>query len=110
MKTYHVEIVEPAQRQWEGYYDDIYYNCGPQQARNTQNDLTETIIDLTRTAGKRALYHEVPIAAAMGYHRANFVKGHRYFLLYRMEGDEAVVDYIAPFRRSILKMMVEEPR
>lgn len=109
MKLYRVEIVENAQLQWERYYDDIFITCGPQQARNTQADMKATILDLTRTAGSRPLYHEVPMAAGLGYHRINFIQGHRYYMLYRLEGDVAIIDYIANFRRSVIKMMTEEP-
>jgi len=60
-----------------------------------------------RTAGSRPLYYEELIANAMGYRRINFVEGHHYFMLYRMVGDEAVIEYVAHFRRSVRKMMQE---
>lgn len=105
MKTYHVVIVGPAQKQWRDYYDRILNYCGQQPADNTQADFRATIVDLMRTAGSRQLYHEEPLAAAMGYRRINFVEGHHYFMLYRIVGDEAIVEYIAHFRRSVKKMM-----
>jgi hypothetical protein len=51
------------------------------------------------------LYYEEPIAAAMGYRRINFVEGHHFFMLYRVVGDEAVIEYVANFRRSVRKMI-----
>ena len=60
-----------------------------------------------RTAGSRPLYYEQPIAAAMGYRRISFVEGHHYFMLYRVVEEEAVIEYIAHFRRSVQKMMQE---
>lgn len=105
MKTYRVVIVGPAQKQWRDYYDRIRDFCGQQPADNTQADFRATIVDLTRTAGSRQLYHEEPLAAAMGYRRIHFVEGHHYFMLYRLVGDEAVIEYVAHFRRSVKKMM-----
>ncbi len=105
MKTYRVVIVGPAQKQWRNYYDCILNACGQQPADNTQADLRATIVDLMRTAGSRPLYYEEPIAAAMGYRRINFVEGHHFFTLYRVVGDEAVIEYVANFRRSVRKMI-----
>ena len=105
MKTYRVVIVGPAQKQWRNYYDCILNSCGQQPADNTQADLRATIVDLMRTAGSRPLYYEEPIAAAMGYRRINFVEGHHFFTLYRVVGDEAVIEYVANFRRSVRKMI-----
>ena len=105
MKTYRVVIVGPAQKQWRNYYDRILNSCGQQPADNTQADLRATIVDLMRTAGSRPLYYEEPIAAAMGYRRINFVEGHHFFTLYRVVGDEAVIEYVANFRRSVRKMI-----
>ena len=105
MKTYRVVIVGPAQKQWRNYYDRILEYCGRQPADNTQADFRATVVDLMRTAGSRPLYYEEPLAAAMGYRRINFVEGHHYFMLYRMVGDEAVIEYVAHFRRSVKKMM-----
>ena len=105
MKTYRVVIVGPAQKQWRNYYDRILNSCGQQPADNTQADLRATIVDLMRTAGSRPLYYEEPIAAAMGYRCINFVEGHHFFTLYRVVGDEAVIEYVANFRRSVRKMI-----
>ena len=105
MKTYHVVIVGPAQKQWRNYYDCILNSCGQQPTDNTQADLRATIVDLMSTAGSRPLYYEEPIAAAMGYRRINFVEGHHFFMLYRVVGDEAVIEYVANFRRSVRKMI-----
>ena len=105
MKTYRVVIVGPAQKQWRNYYDCILNSCGQQPADNTQADLRATIVDLMRTAGSRPLYYEEPIAAAIGYRRINFVEGHHFFTLYRVVGDEAVIEYVANFRRSVRKMI-----
>ena len=104
MNTYRVVIVAPAQKQWRNYYDRILNSCGQQPADNTQADLRATIVDLMRTAGSRPLYYEEPIAAAMGYRRVNFVEG-QHFMLYRVVGDEAVIEYVANFRRSVRKMI-----
>ena len=105
MKNYHVVIVNPAQKQWRHYYDRIRDYCGQQSSDNTQADFRATIVDLMRTAGSRSLYYEEPLAAAMGYRRINFVEGHHFFMLYRVVGDEAVIEYVANFRRSVRKMI-----
>ena len=107
MRTFRVVIVGPAQQQWRRYYDRIYEYCGQQHAENTQADFRATIVDLMRTAGSRQMYYDEPLAAAMGYHRINFVEGHHYFMLYRIIGNEAVIEYVAHFRRSVKKVLTE---
>ena len=107
MKTYRVVIVAPAQKQWRNYYDHILNYCGQQPANNTHADFRATIVNLMRTAGSRPLFYNEPLAAAMGYHRVNFVEGHHYFMLYRVVGDEAIIEYVAHFRRSVRKVMQE---
>lgn len=105
MRTYNVVIVASAQAMWRKYYNDIAEHCGIDPAKNTQADFKATVLDLMRTAGSRPLYYEEPIAAAMGYHRVNFVGGHKYFMLYRVVGNEAVIEYIAHHKRSVLRML-----
>ena len=107
MKCWRVVIVGKAQRQWRSYYDWICVNYGRQPADNVQADFRATILDLIKTAGSRPLYNGEPIAAAMGYRRMNFVEGHHYFMLYRLVGDEAVVEYVAHFRRSVKRVLTE---
>lgn len=108
MRTYRVVIVAPAQRQWRAYYDRIDEYCGRQPADHVQADFKATVLDLMRTAGSRPLYYEEPLATAMGYRRINFVEGHSYFMLYRIVGNEAVIEYVAHFRRSVKKVLAEQ--
>lgn len=109
MKTWPVVIEATAQQDWRGYIAHIAAHYGLQPARNTHDDFVATIRELELCAGSLALYYEVPLLAAMGYRRINFVNGHRYYLLYRIVGDEAVVEFAAHFRRSAQRV-VTEPR
>ncbi len=61
-----------------------------QAANNLINDYLDTIEELRMLADGLKLDDD-PKCAALGYHRIH-LKKHQYFLLYRLENDEAVVD------------------
>ena len=63
-----------------------------QAARNLLNDFETTKASLTNVAGSLKLCNN-PKLRELGYHRINFLS-HRYFMLYRIEGDTVYVDNI----------------
>ena len=66
--------------------------CNRQAAENLIEDYLETIEDLSLSAGSLKLDDDEK-CAALGYHRIHFKK-HRYFMLFRLEGDTAIIDRI----------------
>lgn len=107
MIVYSVVIGERARADWQKYITHILQEYGKQPAVNTHNDFIATIQELSRTAGSLQLYYEEPLAAAMGYHRINFVGGHHYYMLYRIVGHEAIIDFVAHYRRSVKRMIIK---
>jgi plasmid stabilization system protein ParE len=63
-----------------------------QAAENVLNDYDATIESLKHVAGSLRLCDNQRLAL-LGYHRINFLS-HRYFMLYRIEGDVVFVDNI----------------
>ena len=63
-----------------------------QAASNVLDDFEETKKSLAAAAGSLK-YCDNPKLRALGYRRINFLS-HRYFMLYRIEGDRAVIDGI----------------
>ena len=61
-----------------------------QAANNLIDDYLETIEELRLVAGSLK-YDDDPKCAALGYHRIH-LRRHQYFLLYRLEDNEAIVD------------------
>lgn len=108
MKRYRVVIEEQARADWRKYVTHIRDKYGRDPALNTHDDFIATLEEISRSGGNLALYYEEPLAAAMGYHRINFIKGHKYYMLYRISGNEAIVDFVAHFRRSVIKVMTRE--
>ena len=105
MNSYQVVIEDSARDCGRRYVTYILNKYGIDEARNTHSDFIATLKELSRSAGSLKLYYEEPLAAAMGYHRINFVNGHQYYMMYRIEGNEAIVDFVAHFRRSVRKVI-----
>lgn len=63
-----------------------------QAAKSVYQDYVLTRKKLESLAGSIRLDDD-PDLAALGYHRMHFEK-HNYFLLYRVEGDKALIDYL----------------
>lgn len=91
LKNYHVIVTD-------GAYDDLdifvayllLVKKNDQAAGNLLDDFNNTISQLETVAGSLKLDDD-PDLAALGYHRIH-LKKHRYFLLYRINGDNAVTD------------------
>lgn len=66
--------------------------CNEQAARNLLDDFELTKQNLQRVAGSLK-YCENPRLKKLGYKRINFT-AHRYFMLYRVEENRAIVDGI----------------
>ncbi len=63
-----------------------------QAAKNVLDDFAITVKNLENVAGSLR-YCEHPKLAELGYKRINFT-AHRYFLLFRLDGDVVIVDKI----------------
>ena len=63
-----------------------------QAASNVVDDFEKTKDNLSRVAGSLKLCDN-PRLKELGYHRINFLS-HNYFMLYRIDGDMAIVDNI----------------
>ncbi len=70
----------------------IFEKQNRQAAENVLNDFVETRKTLAGAAGNLKLCDN-PRLRALGYRKIHFLS-HRYFMLYRLEGSQAVVDNI----------------
>lgn len=68
----------------------LFEKMSEQAANAVIDDYDETLDELERVAGSLKLVNN-PKLARLGYRRINF-KWHRYYFLYRVEGDTAIVD------------------
>lgn len=90
---YKVLITSDAEADLEGFIRYLLYEKKSEQAAsNVLNDFEATKQILTKVAGSLKLCDN-PKLSALGYRRINFMS-HRYFMLYRIEGETAVVDSI----------------
>lgn len=90
---YKVVITPDAEEDLDRYIRYLLFekNNG-QAASNVLNDFEATKQSLSRVAGSLKLC-ENPKLREFGYRRINFLS-HRYFMLYRIEGNFAIVDNI----------------
>jgi plasmid stabilization system protein ParE len=70
----------------------LFVKRSQQAASNVLDDFEQTKNELSRVAGSLK-YCENPKLKKFGYKRINFFH-HKYFMLYRIEGDTAIVDNI----------------
>ena len=68
----------------------LFEKMSEQAAEAVLEDYDETLDELERVAGSLKLVDN-PRLAKLGYRRTNF-KRHRYYFLYRIAGDTAIVD------------------
>lgn len=88
-----VVITKDAQKQFEGYLKYLAFHIKSRQAtKNVLDDFKETKNRLALVA-KSLKYVENEQLRALGYKRINFVR-HRYFMLFRVEGNIVFVDQI----------------
>ncbi|MCR5404207.1 MAG: type II toxin-antitoxin system RelE/ParE family toxin [Butyrivibrio sp.] len=90
---YRVVITSDAEADLDGFlrYLLLEKKSG-QAAANMLNDFEATKITLSKVAGSLKLCDN-PRLKELGYRRMNFMS-HRYFMLYRIEGDTVIVDNI----------------
>ena len=89
---YKVMITSDAEADLDGFIRYLLFEKSDQAASNVLNDFEATKISLSRVAGSLKLCDN-PRLRELGYRRINFLS-HSYFMLYRVEGDTAVVDNI----------------
>ena len=90
---YKVVITSDAEADLEGFIRYLLFEKRSEQTvTNLLNDFEVTKRSLSRTAGSLKLCDN-PKLKALGYRRINFLS-HRYFMLYRLEGMDAIVDNI----------------
>lgn len=70
----------------------LFEKKNEQAVRNLLNDFEKTKVSLSKVAGSLKLCDNSKLRA-LGYRRINFLS-HRYFMLYRIEGDTVFVDNI----------------
>ena len=91
--AYKVVLTEDAEADLDGFISYLLLEKGSEQAAsNVLEDFQATKDNLSRVAGSLKLC-ENPRLRKLGYRRINFLS-HRYFMLYRIEGDMAIVDNI----------------
>lgn len=90
---YKVLITADAEADLEGFIRYLLYEKRSEQAAsNVLDDFEATKQTLSKVAGSLKLCDN-PKLSILGYRRINFMS-HRYFMLYRLEGETAVVDNI----------------
>lgn len=90
---YKVVITLDAEEDLEGFIKYLLLEKKSEQAAsNVLNDFEVTKQNLSRVAGSLKLCDN-PILKQLGYRRINFLS-HRYFMLYRVENNIAIVDNI----------------
>ena len=90
---YKVLITSDAEADLDGFIRYLLYEKKSEQAAsNLLNDFEATKQTLAKVADRLKLCDN-PKLSALGYRRMTFMS-HRYFMLYRIEGDTAVVDNI----------------
>ncbi len=90
---YNVVITNDAENDLDRHIQYLLYvKKNPQAAGNVMDDYDETIDSLSRVAGSLK-YCENPNLKKDGYKRINFQR-HRYFMLFRIEENNAIVDNI----------------
>ena len=90
---YKVVITPDAEADLDGFIRYLLFEKKSEQAAsNVLNDFEITINNLSRIAGSLKLCDN-PRLKELGYRRMNF-QSHNCFLLYRADGDTAIVDNI----------------
>ena len=90
---YKVVVTEDAEADLDACIRYLLFEKKNRQASaNVLNDFEATKEMLGKVAGSVKLCDN-PKLSALGYRRINFLS-HRYFMLYRIEGDMAIVDNI----------------
>ncbi|MCD8241377.1 MAG: type II toxin-antitoxin system RelE/ParE family toxin [Lachnospiraceae bacterium] len=90
---YNVTVTEDAENELNNYIQYLLFEKKSEQAAGSLlDDFEETVRVLSDVAGSLKLC-ENPRLKEQGYKRMNFLR-HRYFMLFRLERNDAVVDAI----------------
>ncbi len=90
---YKVVITSDAEADLDGFLRYLLLEKkSDQAASNVLNDFEATKISLSKVAGSLKLCDN-PRLRELGYRRMNFLS-HRYFMLFRLKGNTAIVDNI----------------
>lgn len=91
--VYKIVLMRDAEEDLDRYITYLLLEKRSEQAaRNLLNDFEATKTSLTNVAGSLKLCDN-PALRELGYRRIHFLS-HRYFMLYRIEGDMVYVDNI----------------
>ena len=90
---YRVVMMEGAREDLDRFVTYLLFEKKSEQAaKNLLNDFERTKASLSKVAGSLKLCDNVKLGE-LGYRRINFLS-HRYFMLYRVEGNLVFVDNI----------------
>lgn len=90
---YKVIIMEDAEQDLDRFVRYLLFEKRNEQAaRNLLDDFESTVVTLSHIAGSLKECDN-PRLKKLGYRRINFLR-HRYFMLYRIDGNNVVVDNI----------------
>lgn len=90
---YKVIVTEDAEADMDGFVNYLLFEKKNEQAASRLIDDFETAIVILKHAAESLKVCENQHLKELGYRRINF-KSHRYFMLYRVEGDAVYVDNI----------------
>ena len=91
LHTWKVLVADDVEEDLSEFVHYLLFEKMSEQAANAVlEDYDETLDELESVAGSLKLVDN-PRLANLGYRRINF-KRHRYYFLYRIEGDTAIVD------------------
>ena len=91
LRTWKVFATDDVEEDLSEFVQYLLYEKMSEQAANAViKDYDETLYELEKVAGSLKLVDN-PRLAKLGYRRINF-KRHRYYFLYRAEGEIAIVD------------------
>lgn len=103
--AYKVVLTEDAEQDLEQYIRYLLFvKQSEQAAKNLFQDFEETKRSLEMAAGSLKLCDNLRLRE-LGYRRINFLS-HRYFLLYRLEDEKAMVDNIFHELQDYEKKMI----
>lgn len=90
---YEIVVTAEAENDMERYIRYLLVDKKSRQAaKNVMDDFSATLQSLKSVAGSLKLC-ENPRLKALGYRRINFLF-HRYFMMYRLDGNTVIVDNI----------------
>lgn len=91
--NYNVQLTSEAENDLDNFVYYLWFNLeNPQAAKHLIDDFEKTKEKLSTVAAS-INFCENPKLAALGYRKFNFLKM-KYFMLYRIEGNNVVVDNI----------------